>query len=75
MTEIVDALLSLDNKPQGPVMAWGTVIDVSPTKVRFSGDIVDVEVTTKLSGYTPTTNDKVVLLKIGTAWVIIGDIG
>jgi len=77
MTEILDAIVNIqnENKLSGPVIAWGVVISVSPTEVRFSGDTIDVEVTTKVSGYTPTTNDIVICLKVGAAWVIIGDIG
>jgi hypothetical protein len=75
MSEISDAILSMATSGPGPILAWGEVISVSPTEVRFAGDSSEVEVSTKLSSYTPTTNDIVVVLKVGTAWVIIGDIG
>ena len=75
MSDITNAIISLAQPKEGPHLAWGEVISISPTEIRFAGDTVDVEVNTKLSSYTPTTNDIVVLLKVGTAWVIIGDIG
>lgn len=75
MTDVVDALVSMKNTEENRVITWGVVTSVSPTEVRFGGDTVDVEVASKLAGYTPTTNDVVVLLKVGTSWVIIGDIG
>lgn len=56
----------------GSVIAWGEVIDVSPTMVRFAGDTGDTQVSLALSTYTATTNDRVVLIKVGTAWAILG---
>ena len=74
-SEILDALASMKNPDENRMITWGVVTSTAPTEVRFGGDTVDVEVLSKVSGYTPTTNDVVILLKVGTTWVIIGDIG
>jgi hypothetical protein len=55
-----------------PELAVGQVIAVSPTKVRFDGDTSDQTVALDLTDYTPTTNDRVLLAKVGSGWIIIG---
>lgn len=55
-------------------IAWGEVIGVSPTLVRFAGDTADTQVALALSSYTPTVNDTVLVVKTGVSWVIVGDI-
>lgn len=74
-TEILDALASMKNPDENRHITWGVVTGTAPTQVRFGGDTADVDVKSKMAGYTPTTNDVVILLKVGTTWVIIGDIG
>lgn len=71
VSEILDAIPDA----AAPTIVWGQVTGVSPTKVRFAGDTSgDIEVSLRLSAYTPTTTDKVLLLKVGTQWVIIGKV-
>jgi hypothetical protein len=74
MNEFVQLLSKGRGTSQTAIITWGEVISVSPTEVRFAGDTADVEVELYLSSYTPTTNDRVLLIKVGETWVIIGDI-
>jgi hypothetical protein len=54
-------------------LAVGQVISISPTKVRFDGDTSDQAVPLSLDAYTPATNDRVLLAKVGASWIIVGD--
>lgn len=55
--------------------AWGLVTGVGPpVTVRLARDQTDVTVTLWLSSYTPTTSDKVLLVRTGQQWVIVGDL-
>ena len=57
-------------------VAWGLVTQVTPTvQVRFAGDTVDVTVTRGNAALTLATNDRVVLLKVGTQWTVAYKLG
>ena len=56
------------------LVAWGDVISTSPTLVRFAGDTADTQVDGRMSSYTPTTSDRVVCLRVGARWIILGDL-
>lgn len=50
---------------------WGLVTQVTPTvQVRFAGDTAEVPVTKGNAALTLATNDRVVLSKVGTAWLV-----
>lgn len=70
--DILKHIAAAGQAHSGSVIAWGEVTGVSPTLVRFAGDTGDTQVTLRLSSYTATTNDRVVLLKVGTSWAILG---
>lgn len=56
-------------------VSWGQVIDTSPTLIRFAGDASgDTQVDLRLSAYTPTTGDKVLLIRVGTGWCVVGEL-
>ena len=71
---ILDELLKLVPEETGAITAWGDVLGVSPTLVRFAGDTANTQIDNWLSSYTPTTNDRVILLKVGNTWIILGDL-
>ncbi|HSG29506.1 MAG TPA: hypothetical protein VLA34_13585 [Candidatus Krumholzibacterium sp.] len=71
---IVDEIIKAAQTKPALVTAWGDVLGVSPTLVRFAGDTADTQIDNWLTSYTPTTNDRVILLKVGSTWVILGDI-
>ena len=74
MNDISDVILnSIPNKLEINI-AWGFVIDISPILVRFAGDVMDTEINLHLSSYTPVAADKVLLMSIGSRWIIIGSI-
>ena len=50
----------------------GQIISVTPTKVRFDGDTSDHLIPLSLVGYTPTTGHRVLLVKVGSGWIILG---
>ena len=51
---------------------WGMVTGVSPVEVRFTGDTVSSPVGLKDSALTLTTNDQVLLARVGSdSWVIV----
>lgn len=55
------------------LVVWGTVTAVSPAKVRIAGDTRDVTIPYRLSDYTLTTGDRVVLLRVGSnSWMALG---
>jgi hypothetical protein len=70
ISKLIDAKVF---KPDAAIR-WGEITGLSPTLVRFSGDTEDVEVERYLGSYTPVENDRVVLLKVGSAWVILGEV-
>lgn len=53
---------------------FGVVTDDSPLTVRFNGATAGVEVL-KLTSYTPTVADEVVLLRVGLDWICLGEFG
>jgi hypothetical protein len=53
-------------------IAVGQVTSTSPLEIRFYGDTGDTAVTA-LAHYTPATNDKVILVKVGPQWFIVGE--
>ena len=56
------------------MVAFGEVTSVTPLQVRFAGDISADSDVLRLSSYTAVTNEKVALMRIGDAWMIIGKI-
>jgi len=57
--------------------AWGIVTDAttSAVEVRFAGDDVSTPVGLKASGLALSTNDKVLMVRAGSAWVIVCKLG
>lgn len=51
----------------------GQIISVTPTKVRFDGDTSDQLIPLSLVGYTPTTGHRVIMVRAGTGWIIVGE--
>lgn len=74
MKIIDEMLLTVKLEDQAKIVAWGIITSTSPIKVKFAGDSIDTEISLKLASYTPTLNDRVVLLRVSTAWVILGKI-
>lgn len=70
---ILDELLKVSDKPETQLITWGDVSGTTPTLVRLRGDTADTQIDLWLTSYTPTTNDRVILLKVGGSWVILGD--
>lgn len=64
----------LPDRGKGLTVTWGSVTATSPLEVRFAGDTTSTSIDLWLSGYTPVTNDRVMLMKVGSQWVIIGEI-
>lgn len=62
----------------GTDITWGQITAITPdVEVRFSGDTVSQVVGLANPLYTPATNDKVVLARVGKpdGWVILCEIG
>lgn len=51
----------------------GQIISVTPTRVRFDGDTSDQLIPLSLVGYTPTSGHRVLLVKAGSGWIIVGE--
>ena len=69
------------NPPAEEAYALATVMAIAPVTVAFDGEIDDtgVAITTPmtmkyLKSYTPTVNDRVIMLRVGKSWVIVGAI-
>jgi hypothetical protein len=61
-------------KVERPVVASGIVISTGPPpEIRIDGDTADTPIPLKLDSYTPTTNDRVLLVQAFGRWVILGD--
>ncbi len=58
----------------GFALAYGDVTATSPVEVRIAGDTTSTEITERLASYTPTTNDRVILARVGPVWIILGDL-
>ena len=56
----------------GLAVAWGEVTQVSPLQVKLAGDTTSTDIPRRLSNYTATLNDRVILIKVGNIWVILG---
>ena len=57
------------------ITTWGNVTKISPkVKVEIEGETTSTTIISGLSGYTPTLGDKVVLLKSGNSWIILGKV-
>ena len=54
-------------------LKFGLVTGVSPTSVRFPGDTGTSVIALSMDSYSPTTNDRVVLARVGSQWIILGD--
>lgn len=70
--QLHEALLA--SRPEAPQIAWGSIISTSPLAVRFAGDTSDTSIDLWLASYTPVTNDRVMLMKVGSQWVIVGEV-
>lgn len=53
------------------LIRWGDVTSISPFEVRLAGDTVDIGIELRLTGYSPTTNDRVLLLDVGGRWIVL----
>lgn len=76
MRELIEAIARLRARVVGLEQSRtrpAQVISTSPLEVRFFGDSQDTEVST-MAHYTPTTGDKVAVMKVGTGWWVVGDI-
>lgn len=56
------------------VVTWGKVTSTSPVQVTFAGDTSGTTVGLRDDGYTVTLNDKVMLVKVGAQWIILGKV-
>ena len=58
------------------LVAWGDVVDTSPdVTVRIAGGARNAVVKMALANYTPTSGDRVALLRVGVGfWVILGKV-
>ena len=52
---------------------WATVTQESPLRVKFPADTADTSVK-RLSSYSPTLNEQVVLLRVGSRFIAVGGI-
>ena len=57
-----------------PELRFAEVTSTSPLEVRLAGDNSDIGIDRVVASYTPTTNDRVVLAKVGSSWVILGEL-
>ena len=69
----IDALLT-PRKADRLMVAWGDVTVADPLTVRFAGDTAGTNVKRRLSVYTPVAGDRVVLLRVGSSWIVIGNL-
>lgn len=53
---------------------WGQVTGLSPLGVRIAGDSTDTLISLRTPDVTLSTGDKVVLLRVGSGWVLISRI-
>ena len=58
--------------PSERIVTWGLVTSTSPTMVRVAGDVTDTQVDSTVMSYTPAAGDKVILMRLGSAWLIMG---
>lgn len=56
-------------------VTWGLITGTGPTTVRISGDSSDQNLALKNDDVTLATNDKVLLVRAGSAWVAVCVIG
>ena len=72
MTDLAGLLEDATRRPLVRLVVWGQVIAVAPLRVRIAGDTSDVVVERRLSGVSVETGQRVVLLAVGSAWVLAG---
>jgi len=55
------------------IIRWGTVTTASPLAIQFSGETASQSVK-KLSSYTPTLADYVILIKAKNTYICLGKV-
>jgi hypothetical protein len=55
-------------------ITFGDVTGVSPLEVRIAGDTTSTQIGEYAAAYTPTSNDRVIVLRLGPTWIILGDL-
>lgn len=72
MTDLARLLEDATRRPHIRSVTWGQVVAVAPLRVRIAGDTSDVVVERRLSGLSVEPGQRVVLLAVGSAWVLAG---
>ena len=72
MSDLAGLLEDATRQPPARLVAWGQVVAVAPLRIRIAGDTSDVLVERRLSGVEVEAGQRVVLLAVGSAWVLAG---
>jgi hypothetical protein len=74
MSDLGAWLASALDRPTGVTVVLGSVTDTAPFSVALAGSTTAVPDIARLSSYTPALNDKVAVLRIGPASLVLGAI-